>query len=287
MDIIVDAVLDSVRLLPFLLVVYAIIAYLEGHGDNKLYQKLVKTKWGGPILGALMGCVPQCGFSVIGANLYSKRMIGLGTMMAIFISTSDEAIPLLLAHPGMFKTVLGILVLKVLFAMVIGLVIDYAMGNNAKQEGFLPQQAEATLEAVSCNCGHHLAHTQGILKYAIKHSLKILAFIFCINVILGGFLELVGEQGVRSLLLTDSGMQPALAALIGLIPNCAASIVLTEMFVNGTLSLGALIAGLCTGAGVGLVMLFKVNHHQIQNLKIVGMLYLSGVIAGTLVQLIL
>lgn len=291
-DIILDAVLDSVKLIPFLFVVYVLIGYLEKNTDNKLYNKVLHAKWGGPIIGALIGCVPQCGFSVVGANLYSKRMIGLGTLIAIFVSTSDEAIPILIANPSMFKTVFVVLGLKVLFAVLVGLVIEAVGALVGKRKLIIAGAGE--VEAAFCesesNCGcgrHHEVHKEvNIWLYALKHSLKILGFIFAVNLILGGLIEGFGEAHIEALLLSNSIFQPALAALIGLIPNCAASIVLTEMFVNGALSLGALIAGLCTGAGVGLVVLFRTNKNMIDNFKIVGILYVIGTLCGMIVQFI-
>lgn len=291
-DIILDAVLDSVKLIPFLLLVYILMGYLEKNANNRLYHKMVSARWGGPVIGALIGCVPQCGFSVIGANLYSKRMIGLGTLLAIFVSTSDEAIPILIAYPSMFKTVLIVLGLKVLFAVIIGIVIEAVCAVVGKRKLVVAGAGE--VEAVfcesesSCGCGgHHQEEEQkdiNIWTYAIKHTLKILLFIFAVNLILGGLIEGFGEEHIKTLLLSNSVFQPALAALIGLIPNCAASIVLTEMFVSGALSLGALIAGLCTGAGVGLVVLFKTNKKMIDNFRIVGILYVIGTLCGMIVQ---
>lgn len=297
MDLIVDALLDSIKLLPFLFVVYLVIAYFENNTENKLYRKLMRTKWSGPIMGALMGCVPQCGFSVVGANLYSKKMIGIGTLLAIFISTSDEAIPILIAHPNMLGIVGVVLVLKVVFAIAIGLAVEstsYILAgkkvvgvvNTPNSMGY----SEAEMVQVSCGCGHHHHHAEdkplNIWIQALRHTIKTFIFIFAVNLVLNGIIEGIGEEAMASLLLTDSIFQPALAGLIGLIPNCAASIVLTEMFIAGSLSLGSLIAGLCTGAGIGLVVLFKSNKNIMDNLKILGILYVTGTVFGMIIQFI-
>ena len=290
MELLLDAILDSVKLVPFLYIVYLLIEYFEGHSDNRLYQKLSHTHFGGPILGALIGCVPQCGFSVVGANLYSKKMIGMGTLIAIFVSTSDEAIPILLAHPEMMGKVCLILALKVLIAIAVGLVIEGCVALfKGKRALVLAQGMTVTgdedIQAESCGCGcHHEAAHENLWLIALKHTLRILVFIFTVNVVLNVLIEGVGEGALESVLLTNSIFQPALAALIGLIPNCAASIVLTEMFVAGSLSLGALIAGLSTGAGIGLVVLFKNNKNLKENLMIVGMLYGIGTLCGMLIQ---
>lgn len=293
MDSLLDALLDSAKLIPFLYIVYLLIGYFENHSDNSLYQKLSQTHLGGPILGALIGCVPQCGFSVVGANLYSKKIIGVGTLIAIFISTSDEAIPILLAHPEMIGEVGLILGLKVIIAIIVGLVIEGCIFLfKGKRALVLAQGMTITvdeeMEEISCGCGcHHEEANESLWLTALKHTLRILVFIFGVNLVLNALIEGVGEGVLESILLTDSMFQPALAAFIGLIPNCAASIVLTEMFVAGSLSLGSLIAGLSTGAGIGLVVLFKNNKNFKENLMIVGILYITGALCGMLIQILI
>lgn len=296
MELVVDALLDSIKLLPFLFLVYLVITYFESNTDNKLYRRLVNTKWGGPILGAMIGCVPQCGFSVVGANLYSKKMISMGTLLAIFISTSDEAIPILIAHPKMLGMVAVILSLKVVFAVAVGLAVEgmqgVLVGKKASTvvnmaEGIILSEEEMVAGNCGCGCSHHEELKESnvnIWKETIKHTVRIFAFILIINLVLNGIIEGVGEGVLESVLLTDSIFQPALAGLIGLIPNCAASIILTEMFIAGTLSLGSLIAGLCTGAGIGIVILFKANKNMMDNLKILGILYVTGTVFGMIVQ---
>lgn len=296
MELILDALLDSIKLLPFLYIVYLVIDYFETNTDNKLYRRLTNAKWKGPIIGALLGCVPQCGFSVVGVNLYSQRMIGLGTLLAIFISTSDEAIPILIAHPNMLGMVGVILILKVGFAMIIGLGIERLMCLGARKKrihivnmsnGMTITEEELMEGSCGCGCSHHQETSQSqvnVWKQAFRHTVKVFVFIFAINLVLNGLIGGVGEGVLESVLLTDSVLQPALAALIGFIPNCAASIILTEMFIAGTLSLGSLIAGLCTGAGIGIVILFKANKNIMDNLKILGILYVTGTLFGMFIQ---
>lgn len=287
MDLMMDAVLDTLKLMPFLYFVYVIIAYCEGHTDNKIYQKLVHSKWGGPIVGALLGCVPQCGFSAIGANLYSQKMISMGTLVAIFVSTSDEAIPILLANPTMLPMVGSVLVLKVVAAVVIGMGIEAAsyllVGKKQVACCNGVTLEEDVLHKEGCSCTHHKVNGS-IWMTALGHTLRITFFILVVNLVLNGLIEGIGEEALKSILLTDSIFQPALAALIGMIPNCAASIILTEMFVAGSLSFGSLIAGLCTGAGIGLVVLFKTNKNIMDNLKILGILYVMGTLCGMLLE---
>lgn len=292
-DIVADALLDSVKLLPFLFAVYLVIGYLEKNNKNILYKKMMGAKATGPIIGALIGCVPQCGFSVVGSNLYSQKFIGLGTLLAIFISTSDEAIPILLSEPEMIGMVVPILVIKVVIGIIAGLAIECVMCFNGSRRlvGASGEEVDVVelVEEGSCCCGghHHEEKATGIWKNAAIHTATIFMYILIINLVLGSAITLIGEDQLGRLLLTNSMWQPALAALVGLIPNCAASIVLTEMYVAGSISLGALIAGLCTGAGVGLMVLFKTNKNKWDNLKIVGLLYVIGTVSGLLIQWVL
>lgn len=289
MEIVLEALLDTIKLVPFLYVVYIIIGYFEVHSDNRLYKKLAHTSLGGPVIGALIGCVPQCGFSVMGANLYSKKMIGMGTLIAIFISTSDEAIPILLAHPEMIGMVGVVLMAKVMIAIVAGLGIEgfSYLAQGKRMMTFANGMTMSTDEMVEghCGCGCEKNHQKpNLWIVALKHTIRIVIFIFIVNLVLNVVIEGIGEGRLGSILLTGSLFQPLLAALIGLIPNCAASIILTEMFVTGSISLGSLIAGLCTGAGVGLVVLFKANKNIMDNLKILGILYVIGAVCGMLID---
>ncbi len=278
------AFLDSFTVLPFLFLVYLLINYLEEKKATSKYEKLIGKKGIGPVVGSLVGCLPQCGFSVVGANLYSKRLISIGTLMAIFISTSDEAIPILFANPGMLKTIGLVLVMKVVLAIVIGIVLDFMMSRKESAVAAIEKELSHKHCCGSTCCG---GETGGIWKRTLVHTFKVFGYILVINLILNGIIEFVGEDSLGTILLTNSVWQPALAALIGLIPNCAASIVITEMFIAGSLSFGSLIAGLCTGAGIGLVVLFKVNKNLKENLKIVGLLYILGTVAGMLIQLMI
>ena len=288
MELIIDALLDSIKLLPFLFLVYLLIGYLDSSTDNRLYRRLVRAKWLGPIIGSTLGCLPQCGFSVVGANLYSRGMISIGTLLAIFISTSDEAIPILFAHPGMLKSVGIVLGLKFIIAIFMGLVIEAIMRMLGRPTLTPKQMVSENMEVQGgCKCqdGCH-SHNGGIWRSALLHTVKVFMYILVINLILNAIIEGIGEDSLSQILLSNSMWQPVLAALVGLIPNCAASIVLTEMYIAGTLSLGSLIAGLIPGAGMGLVILFKANKSFIENIKILGILYVTGVIFGMLLQMI-
>lgn len=276
-EIIVDALLDTLKMLPFLFGAYLLIELLEHKASGKLANSLQKLGPFGSIGGAILGCIPQCGFSVAAANLFAGRLITIGTLMAIFISTSDEAIPIMLAHPEKIGMIWTFLLIKVIIAIIAGVAIDFVyklLNKNSKQ-------SEPFVEICShCGCEHSL------ILSTLKHTLSIAGFILLINVGLNGIITLIGEETVSNFLLSIKLFQPFIAGLIGLIPNCASSVILTELYIQGGLTFGSMIAGLSTGAGLGLVVLFKVNKKIKENLFIVVGLYVIGVVAGMLIDVL-
>ncbi len=280
-EILLDALLDSVKALPFLFGAYLIIEYLEHHSSGRVKRLLAGSHRLGPVAGALLGCIPQCGFSVAAANLYGGRVITAGALVAVFLSTSDEAIPVLLANPGMLGVLGKLMLVKVLVALVAGFAIDLAARRfQAKGEHPLLEEEDQTGQMCShCGCGH------SVVRSALHHTAEIFFFLFVVSLILGGIVEAVGQETLGRLLLKGSVFQPAIAALVGFIPNCAASVFLAQMLAEGTLSFGAATAGLLTGAGVGLAVLWKVNRNHKDNLKIMGILYVVAAVTGTVLQL--
>lgn len=279
LDVFIDAVIDSLKLLPFLYLAYLLIEFLEHKASEKINSALTKFGALGAVGGALLGCVPQCGFSVVAANLYSGGLITLGTLIAVFISTSDEAIPVLLSHPEMAGTVWRLLAVKVVIAVIAGLLTDLCIRLFAKKRAE-PEMYSEICE--HCDCEH-----SGIWLSALRHTAGTFGFIFAVNLILGLAIAFIGEDTLSSVLLTDSFFQPFIAALVGFIPNCAASVILTELYAMGSLSFGSLIAGLCTGAGVGIVVLFKNRRKNIaQNIAILALLYAAAVLSGIVISLI-
>ena len=280
-EILLDALLDSVKALPFLFGAYLIIEYLEHHSSGRVKRLLAGSHRLGPVAGALLGCIPQCGFSVAAANLYGGRVITAGALVAVFLSTSDEAIPVLLANPGMLGVLGKLMLVKVLVALVAGFAIDLAARRfQAKGEHPLLEEEDQTGQMCShCGCGH------SVVRSALHHTAEIFFFLFVVSLILGGIVEAVGQETLGRLLLKGSVFQPAIAALVGFIPNCAASVFLAQMLAEGTLSFGAASAGLLTGAGVGLAVLWKVNRNHKDNLKIMGILYVVAAVTGTVLQL--
>lgn len=273
------SLVDTLKLLPFLFAVFLFIEFVEHKGSEKMGKALTKLGPFGAVGGAVIGCVPQCGFSVMASNLFSGRLISMGTLVAVFISTSDEAIPIMISQPDNMSSLWKLILCKVVIAVIVGILVDVFVkifsNKNSDEKPFEKLCAH-------CGCDHH-----PIWYSALVHTLSIALFILVINIILTSGIEIIGEDTIKKMLMTDSVFQPFVASLFGFIPNCAASVILTQLYVDGMLSFGSVVAGLCTGAGVGLVVLFKSNKKLRQNLLIMGILYVSAVLSGLLINLIM
>lgn len=277
LDILLDSVIDTLKSLPFLLGAYLLIECMEHRASGKLTQALGKLGPLGPVGGALLGCVPQCGFSVAAANLYAGRLITPGTLIAVFLATSDEALPILLSRAGAGGEALRLLGVKLAAAALAGILADFVA---ARLPGGRQRQPFQDL-CQDCGC-----EERGIFLSALSHTLRVFLFLLGVNLALGLGMAWVGEERLSRLLLTGSVFQPLLAGLIGFIPNCAASVLLTELYLSGSLSFGSAVAGLCTGAGLGLAVLFRVNRDMKENVCIAGALYAAAVAAGLACQAI-
>lgn len=286
LHVIVETLVDSFKMLPFLFVSYLIIEWVEHKSSDKLKKILSKSGKYGPAAGAALGLVPQCGFSVTASNLYSGRVITLGTLIAVYLSTSDEAIPVILSHPDRMIELVKILAVKFIIAFVAGMLIDFVMKKFEIKKESENEKIEEVHEHMHEVCSHCHCENKGILRPAIKHTLGIFVFIFIVSFIMHIAVHAIGEDNLSKVLMQGSIFQPFVAGLIGLIPNCASSVLLTELYLAGSISFGAIIAGLATGAGIGIAVLFKSNHHQKENLKILGLLYVLGVFSGIVIQII-
>lgn len=275
-EVILDTIVDSLKLIPFLLVAFLIIELLEHKLNNKTKNIITKSKKIGPIIGSLLGVIPQCGFSVMATNLYITRIITLGTLISIYLSTSDEMLIIMISEKVEISLILKILLIKIFFGIVYGLIIDKIINKKKKDK----ETNYELCDEEHCDCNH------SILLSAIKHTLHITLFIFIITLIINTIFTLLGDNYLSKILLNNSILSPFITSLIGLIPNCAASVILTELYLNSTISLGALIGGLLTSSGSSILVLIKNNKNQKENLSIVLLLYALGVLSGIIIELI-
>lgn len=276
-DIILDTLIDSLKLLPFLFIAFLIIELIE-HKLNKQTKELVsKSGKVGPLIGSLLGLFPQCGFSVMATNLYVTRIITLGTLISIYLATSDEMLPIMLSQKIAFIEIVKLLGIKFICGIIWGFIIDLLLNKKSKKENINYEICDED----HCNC-----HEEGVIKSTLIHTLKTLLFIMLVSFLLNILLHFIGEDSLSKLFLKNSIFGPFISSLIGLIPNCGSSIVITELYLNGAISLGSAMAGLLTGSGVALLVLFKENKDIKENITILSLLYGLGVISGIIIELI-
>lgn len=278
-DVVKDSVIDTLKLLPPLYIVFVLMEYFEHKAGDKLKDTLEKSGKSsilGIIGGTLLGLLPQCGFSAAAANLYAGEMITMGTLLAVFISTSDEALPILISTPGSASLIWKLLIAKVIIAFAAGLILDIVL------KIIKPKRREKPFEEFcqTCGCENH-----GIWYSGLKHTLSTALFILIVNLVLGAVIAFIGENRLSEILGGLGIFEPIVSGLVGMIPNCAASVVITELYISNALSFGGAVAGLCTGAGVGLVVLYKANKSVKENICITVVLYAVGVICGILINL--
>ena len=277
-EILEDTLIDCLKILPFLFITYIIMEYIEHKMSEKSKETIKKSgKWG-PLIGSAVGVIPQCGFSASATNLYAARVISLGTLIAVYLSTSDEMIPILISETVPIATIVKILLIKFVIGIIFGFIIDFVL---RKKSNFEEQKIEDLCEHDHCHCEEN-----GILKSAIKHTINILIYIFIITLVINIIVSFVGEDNIATFVGNHTILGPAISSLIGLIPNCAASVIITNLYVQNIINGASLIAGLLTGAGVGLIVLFKMNKNIKENISIVGLLYAIGVFSGIALQFI-
>ncbi|MFR6021787.1 MAG: putative manganese transporter [Clostridia bacterium] len=277
LDVILDTLIDSIKLLPFLFITYLLMEYIEHKMKHKSKETIQKSgKWG-PFFGSLLGIFPQCGFSVSATNLYAGRVITLGTLIAVYLSTSDEMLPIFISEAVSPIIILKILAIKLVIGMIAGFIIDLVINVLTKNK--IKENIEQVCEEEHCHCNEN-----GILKSSIHHTLNIFVYIIIISFIINTIVHFIGEEAIANLLLNKPIIGPLVSALIGLIPNCAASVIITNMYLQKVISFGSMMAGLLTGAGIGLAVLFKTNNEIKENIKIVVLLYSIGVIVGVVID---
>ena len=276
-DCLLEALIDTLKVIPFLFLTFIVLEYIEHKFTDKNKKMLSKHKKYGPVVGGILGAIPQCGFGTVAANLFSARVITMGTLIAVFLSTSDEMLPIMISEQANIFLILKIIGFKLIIGIIIGYIIDLIY--RKKQE---KAEIHEFCEHEHCDCEH-----DGILLSSIKHTIKIGLFILLANIIIGLLIFYVGEDKISSLLLHHNILTYLLSSLVGLIPNCAGSVIITELFLSNMITVGTLLAGLLTGSGIGILVLFRVNKNLKENLTILGILYFIGVIIGILVDLII
>lgn len=297
LDVVLDALLDTLKVVPILLFVYLLIAFITHHKEEPFSFITGKKKWFGPLFGSLLGSIPQCGFSAAMADLYTQKKITLGTLFAVFIATSDEAIPLLIANPNAYKEMLILIGFKLLFALFFGYLIDIFFNKKFyenmkerfehKHEHSHDEHCHHDHNLENCNHEHHERHcthdhccADNIFMDAIIHTLKISAFILLFNLIFGIIIYFVSMERFLSIININPYLQTLITPIIGLIPNCAGSIFLVEVFLEGGISLASTIGGLSAGSGIGILILFRKSKNIKQNILILISLYVIGVLIG-------
>ncbi|MBQ1466314.1 MAG: arsenic efflux protein [Eubacteriaceae bacterium] len=272
-DILIDTLTDLAKLLPLLFVTYLLMEYFEDRFAGKSTGLIVRNRWGIP-LAALIGAIPQCGFSASAAELYCGGVLSYATLITVFFSTSDEMLPLMISSAMEPVRMLKILALKIAVAVIAGLVTQLALGKKNTSS-----IADACRNE-NCNC-----EEDGILRSALKHTLNIALFIGAVSLALNLLMGYAGSDAIRNIFSGNPVMSLLVIPLVGLIPNCAASVIITEMFLNGMISSSLLIAGLCANSGVALLVLFRNNKNLRENIFTVFWLYLLSVITGLILGL--
>ena len=277
-DICLDTVADSIKLLPFLFLTYLLMEWLEHKTGGSIQNKIRAAGRSGPVWGGLLGVIPQCGFSAAASSLYAGRVITVGTLLAVYLSTSDEMLPVLVSEAVPAGPIGKILLMKAAIAVISGLVVElvYVKLMNKKEKDM---DIHVVCEEEHCRC------EDGMLLSAVKHTAKVFFYLFVISLALNAVIAVIGEAKLAGVFQNIPVVGEMIAALVGLIPNCASSVIITELYLGGVISAGAMMSGLLVNSGVGILVLFRLNRDLRQNLGIVGALYGLGVFWGIVTEL--
>ena len=316
LDVLLDAVKDTAVLLPFLFITYVAISLLELFAGDKAVSRIQNAGHAGPAIGAVLGLVPQCGFSAMGAMLFADRIVTLGTLVAVILSTSDEMLPLLVAEQVDVAVLVKILATKAVIGLVAGFAVDGAIhalaaksrrfasllpGSAAYDEAFEGEAAEGEGDGAAsedfdpsqyscdCGCGEPLTKGQVVQWLALNsayRTLQVAVFIFAVTLVLTAVIEGVGEDVLTSFLANNEAVATFVAGLVGMIPNCAASVVVTQLYLDGALGFGPMMAGTLVAAGAGYLVLFRTNGNARENVGIAVLLYVIGVASGLVLNLL-
>lgn len=274
-DVILDTLLDTAKLLPFLYLTYLLMEFLEHKSGDSAGKLLKRSGRIGPLLGGALGVVPQCGFSAAASGLYAGRLITVGTLLAVYLSTSDEMLPILISNGVSVWFLLAILGCKLVIGVVAGFAVDliFRLFRKGGAEQTEPQ-IEELCEREHCHCSDHFALS------ALKHTLRIAGFLLLITFLLNTAVHWIGEDKLAGLVLDRPVLGNLLAAAVGLIPNCASSVVLTELYLSGVISIGSMFSGLLVNAGVGLLVLFRNNRPVWDSVRVLLILLTVGFLCG-------
>lgn len=289
-EVFIDALKDTAAMIPWLFVIYLVLELVERKFEYAIKASISKSSVAGPFLGALFGCLPQCGFSVIAAALFTQRVISPGTLLAVFLSTSDEAIPVILAQPGRAVLVLPILLTKIVIGIIAGYGVDFFLNRSPMEKSEAAHHDAETCDIPHRHCcaRDHVCREswwKALFLFPLTQTVRIAAFVFVvtfgINLVVAG----MGEESFKRLFLENTIFQPVIAVAVGLIPNCAASVVIAEVFLRGGMTFGSAIAGLSAGAGIGLLVFIRENKNPKETFVILGLLIGISLAAGFILNL--
>lgn len=286
-DVIVDSVLDTLELVPLLFVTYLAMEAIEHSASSRARAVVERSGAAGPVIGALLGALPQCGFSAMAATLFAGRVVSAGTLVAVVLSTSDEMVPVFLAHQEPLGRLLAIMGIKVVVGLAVGLIVDAVLrARHRAGDGHI--HIHELCEREHCHCDDEHDHEHGsrlwaIVRSALVHTVQVTLFILLLTFAFGLVIEFVGQDALAQLLANHPVRATFLAALVGLIPNCGASVAICELFLDGVLATGPMLAGLLASGGVGLLVLWRTNANARQNATVTLLVYLVAVVTGLLV----
>lgn len=266
--------IDSLKILPFLFIAFLIIEIIEHKLSEKSKKIIGNSGKFGPVVGAFLGLIPQCGFSVVATNLYVTRILSLGTLISIYLATSDEMLPIMISNNIDITIILQILLIKLFIGIFFGVLIDFFFRNKRISADYTICDDE------HCHC------EEGVLVSSLKHTVHIFVFIFLVNFVITLIMETLESSIISSIFMRDSIFAPFVISLLGLIPNCASSVIITELFLNNAISFGSLIAGLLANSGMALLVLFKSNKNLKENFMVLGLLYFISVISGIIIMIL-
>ena len=280
-DALLDGIIDSLKLLPFLFITYLLMELLENKAGEKSLHAIKKSGKFGLILRAIFGIITHCGFSVASSNLYATKIITRGTLIAIFLSTSDEMLPILISEAAPINLIIKILLIKLIIGMLVGVIIDFIIRKKSTEKDEEKIHIHDICEDEHCHCEEDV-----ILKSSIKHTLHIFVYILIIRVVINMLIAFIGEENIAKFITAIPVLGPVVSTIIGIIPNCASSIIITQLYLRNMITFGSLIAGLLVNSGIGMLVLFKVNKSKKENLKILTVLSVISMVAGIIIDII-